>query len=149
MLNEFEIKTFIEGAVHYFTVSARQPVAVGAPFLITEGLPPVHEFTGVITISGKRRGTVCFTAPRAMLMVLLMRLNEPDTGDDNMRDLIGEVANTISGNARRDFGKDFEISAPVVLESQTGTFVPPVDTRPFVIPLNWRSHRATLIVCLE
>ena len=149
MLNELEIRTFIEGAVHYFEVSARQPVSVGSPYLIMDGPPSVHEYTGVIGISGKRKGAVCFTAPRSMLMVLLMRMNETDTSDENMKDLIGEVANTISGNARKDFGRDFVISVPTVVASGNGKFAPPVGARPFIIPLNWRSHSAKLIVCLE
>lgn len=149
MLNESEIRTFIQGAVHYFEVSARQPVAVGAPYLITDGVPSVHEYMGVIGISGKRKGAVCFTAPRSMLMVLLMRMNETDTSEDNMKDLIGEVANTISGNARRDFGRDFVISVPTIVASENGKFASPVGARPFIIPLIWRSHSAKLIVCLE
>ena len=149
MLTEGEIRTFIQGAVHYFEVSARQPVAVGSPYLVTDGVPSVHEYTGVIGISGKRRGAVCFTAPRSMLMVLLMRMNETDTSEDNMKDLIGEVTNTISGNARRDFGRDFVISVPTVVASDNGKFASPVTARAFVIPLNWRTHSAKLIVCLE
>ena len=149
MLTEAEIKTFIDGALHYFAVSARQPVAVGSPYLITDGAPTVHEYTGIIGVAGRRKGAVCFTAPRSMLMVLLMRMNETDTSETNMKDLIGEVANTISGNARRDFGKEFVISVPTVMETAGGKFRPPVTARPFIIPLNWRSHSAKLIVCLE
>jgi chemotaxis protein CheX len=148
-LTEAEIRTFVEGATQYFEVSARQPAAVGSPYLVTEGPPAVHEYTGVIGISGKRKGAVCFTAPRSMLMVLLMRMNETDTSEANMRDLVGEVANTISGNARRDFGHDFVISVPSVLSQEDGKFAPPTHARPFVIPINWRSHSAKLIVCLE
>ena len=40
VLTEAEIKTFIDGAIHYFAVSARQPVAVGSPYLITDGARP-------------------------------------------------------------------------------------------------------------
>jgi chemotaxis protein CheX len=149
VLTEGEIRTFIQGAVHYFEVSARQPVAVGSPYLVTDGVPSVHEYTGIIGISGKRKGAVCFTAPRSMLMVLLMRMNETDTSEDNMKDLIGEVANTISGNARRDFGREFVISVPTVVASDNGKFNSPVASRAFVIPLNWRTHSAKLIVCLE
>lgn len=149
MLNEAEIRTFVEGATQYFEVSARQPAAVGSPYLVTEGPPTVHEYTGVIGISGKRKGAVCFTAPRSMLMVLLMRMNETDTSETNMKDLVGEVANTISGNARRDFGREFVISTPSVLANDGGKFTPPTTARPFVIPINWRSHSAKLIVCLE
>ena len=149
MVNEAEIRTFLEGAVNYFDVSARQPVAVGVPYLVTTGTPPVHDYTGIISVSGRRNGAVCFTAPRSMLMVLLMRMNEPDTSDANMRDLVGEVANTISGNARRDFGKDFAISVPSVVDAKAGPLALPREMRPVVIPLNWRSHSARLIVCLS
>ena len=85
-----------------------------------------------------------------MLMVLLMRMNETDTSETNMKDLVGEVANTISGNARRDFGKRVRDLGPDgIVETEGGKFTPPVDARPFVIPINWRSHSAKLIVCLE
>ena len=149
MLTEPEIRTFVEGATRYFEVAARQPAQVGSPYLVTEGSPPVHEYSGVIGISGRRRGTVCFTAPRSMLMVLLMRMNETDTSETNMRDLIGEVANTISGNARRDFGRDIVISVPAVVANEGPEFLRGNGARPFVIPINWRSHSAKLIVALE
>ena len=150
MVTEAEIRTFVDGATHYFAIAANQPAAIGSPYLVTEGLPAVHEYSGLIGISGRRQGAVCFTAPRAMLMVLLMRMNETDTSEANMRDLIGEVANTISGNARRDFGADFVISVPDVHTTRKGETLPlPVNIRSFVIPINWLSHSAKLIVCLD
>jgi chemotaxis protein CheX len=66
-----------------------------------------------------------------------------------MCDLVGEVANTISGNARRDFGKDFMISVPQVVAGDPEKVQTPDNTRSFVIPINWRSHSAQLVVCLE
>ena len=150
MVTAEEIRTFVDGATHYFEVAARQPAVVGSPYLVTDGLPSVHEYSGVIGVTGRRRGIVCFTAPRAMLMVLLMRMNETDTSDATRKDLVGEVANTISGNARRDFGRDFQISVPDVHATKKGGAVPmPSNVRSFVIPINWRSHSAKLIVCLE
>ena len=50
-----------------------------------------------------------------MLTVLLMRMQETDCSEETILDLVGEVANTISGNARRDFGKNFVISIPTVI----------------------------------
>jgi chemotaxis protein CheX len=66
-----------------------------------------------------------------------------------MCDLVGEVANTISGNARKDFGKDFMISVPQVVAGEPEKVAPPDNMRSFVIPINWRSHSAQLVVCLE
>jgi chemotaxis protein CheX len=148
MIKESEIRTFIEGTTNYFEATAQQCASVGSPYLVTDGNPGSYEYTGVIGISGARKGVVYFTAPRGMLTVLLMRMQETDTSDENIRDLVGEVANTISGNARRDFGKNFVISVPVVIAHDEGKVTTP-HARSFVIPINWRTHSAKLVVCLE
>ena len=66
-----------------------------------------------------------------------------------MCDLVGEVANTIAGNVRRDFGKDFAISVPTVVTGEGPPVELPAACRPVVIPINWRSHVAKLVVCLR
>ena len=148
MLKEAEIRTFIEGATHYFETSSQQSATVGSPYLVVDGRPGAYEYTGVIGISGARKGIVYFSAPRGMLTVLLMRMQETDTSDENMKDLVGEVANTISGNARRDFGKNFVISVPVIITHGLDELTAP-HSRSYVIPINWRTHSAKLVVCLE
>ena len=148
MVTEAEIRTFIDGATHYFDTAAQQEASVGSPYLVTDGRPGAYDYTGVIGISGSRHGIVYFTAPRGMLTVLLMRMQETDTSEENIRDLIGEVANTISGNARKDFGKSFVISVPTVIAKAAEKIATP-HVRSFVIPINWRSHSAKLVVCLE
>lgn len=148
MFRESELKIFIEGTLLIFETLTSQPASVGSPYLVTDGKPGTYEYAGIIDISGTRKGMVYFTAPKGMLTVLLMRMQESDTGEANMRDLVGEVANTISGNARRDLGKGFVISVPnVVAHSPEGVVTP--HPRSFVIPINWRTHAAKLVVCLQ
>jgi chemotaxis protein CheX len=149
MIQESELKTFVEGTTNYFEVAAQQPASIGSPYLVTEGSPSVHEYTGVINITGKREGIVYFTAPKAMLTVLLMKMQESDFSHETMRDLVGEVANTISGNARKDFGRDFVISVPSVLAGEKPDIPASPGHRSFVIPINWRSHSAKLVVSLR
>jgi chemotaxis protein CheX len=149
MIQESELKTFVEGTTNYFEVAAQQPASIGSPYLVTEGSPSVHEYTGVISITGKREGIVYFTAPKAMLTVLLMKMQESDFSHETMRDLVGEVANTISGNARKDFGRDFVISVPNVLAGEKPDVPSGPNVRSFVIPINWRSHSAKLVVALR
>jgi len=149
MMSDTELATFVDGTTHYFETAANQPASVGSPYLVQQGRPTVHEFTGMISIAGKRKGVVYFTAPRPMLTVLLMRMGETELTEENMADLVGEVANTISGNARRDFGKDFLISVPQVITGDPEKVATPENVRSFVIPINWRSHAAQLVVCLE
>src|SRR5262245_47039267 len=148
-MTKVELETFVEGTTHYFEAAANQPASVGSPYIVSEGKPSVQEFTGVISIAGKRRGIVYFTASRPMLTVMLMRMGETELTQENMCDLVGEVANTISGNARRDFGKDLMISVPQVVVGEPEKVAPPDNMRSFVIPIKWRSHSAQLVVCLE
>jgi chemotaxis protein CheX len=148
MLDEQAIRTFLHGTTHYFEVAAQQPASVGSPYLMASGELELHEYTGVIAVSGRRDGIVCFTAPRGMLTVLLMRMNESDVSHENICDVVGEVANTIAGNARRDFGNQFMISVPTVLTGGGNKPQLPAGGRPMVIPINWRSHSARLVVAL-
>lgn len=149
MLEEQDIRAFVYGTTNYFEVAAQQAASVGSPFLVTQGAPEIHDYTGVISVSGRRSGIVYFSAPRGMLTVLLMKMNESNVSHENLRDLVGEVANTISGNVRRDFGKDFVISVPTVVTGNAEPIALPPNCRPVVIPINWRSHAAKLVVCLN
>ena len=149
MLDERDIRAFVYGTTRYFEVAAQQAATVGSPFLVTQGSPEIHDYTGMITVWGRRNGVVYFSAPRGMLTVLLMKMNESNVTHENLCDLVGEVANTISGNVRRDFGKDFVISAPTVVTGGAGAIELPAGCRPVVIPINWRSHAAKLVVCLQ
>jgi len=149
MLFEQELKVFVEGTTNYFEVAALQAATIGSPYLVTRGKPAVHDYTGVIKIAGRREGVVYFTASRAMLTVLLMKMQETDFSEATMKDLVGEVANTISGNARRDFGREFVISVPSVICGDKMELPLSDELRPFVIPINWRSHSAKLVVALK
>jgi len=148
MLSEAEIRTFIDGTTNFFETTVQQAVSIGSPYLVTDGTAETYEYTGVIGISGSRKGIVYFTARRAMLTVMLMCMQETDSSEDLLKDVVGEVANTISGNARRDFGKHFVISVPVVIAHDAEKVTTPY-SRSFVIPINWRTHSAKLVVCLE
>jgi chemotaxis protein CheX len=149
MLNEQDIRAFVYGTTRYFEVAVQQAASVGSPYLVTKGAPEVHEYSGVIAVSGRRNGIVYFSAPRAMLTVLLMKMNESNVSNEYLCDVVGEVANTIAGNVRRDLGKDFAISVPTVVSGAGSAVELPADTRPVVIPINWRTHVAKLVVCLK
>jgi chemotaxis protein CheX len=64
-----------------------------------------------------------------------------------MLDLVGEVANTFAGNARRHFGEKFNISVPSSLNGAQGKAFDG-DSRPYVIPIQWRAYNSALVVCV-
>ncbi|MBL8472654.1 MAG: chemotaxis protein CheX [Rhodocyclaceae bacterium] len=145
-MDEAQLRIFVSILQNYFERQTTRAAEVGTPFLGEANALPVFDYTGVIGISGARRGCVYFTAPGDLLRDLLLRVGESNVAEANLADLAGEIANTISGNARRDFGPDFMISVPVVVRGRTQSIQMPRETKAYVIPLRWQKHRAALVV---
>lgn len=116
---------------------------------LTDASIPHYDYTGLITLSGRFRGCVYFSAQRPMLLELLHEMQEPDSGEHNLLDAVGEIANTIAGNARRHFGGALEISVPVTIRGASERIKAAVRARPFAIRIRWNMHDATVVADLE
>lgn len=147
-MSEEEIGVFIDATVRYFDRVTGEAAAVDTPFLQGEE-SVVLDFTGVIGISGRHRGAVYFTSGQELLDRLLDAMGEPQRDAAAMGDLVGEVANTISGSARRVFGSEFLISVPIVLRGRLEEISFPRNLKRVVIPIRWRDLTSYLIVCLD
>ncbi len=147
-IKENELKVFIDAVTHFYSHLTHEQAAIRSSYLADTGMPR-FDYTGLITFSGRFRGCVYFSAPRPMLCELLLQMKEPDTCDDNLLDTVGEVANTIAGNARRHFGGGLEISVPITMRGAAEHIKAAVRARPFAILLRWRSHEAAVVVDLE
>ncbi|MCB1906448.1 MAG: chemotaxis protein CheX [Rhodocyclaceae bacterium] len=145
-MDEQQLRIFVAIIQHYFAQETGRPAEVGSPYLCDPLQLPVHDFTGVIGISGNRKGCVYFSSPREILREMLLRAGETDVCDENLADLAGEIANTISGNARREFGHEFLISVPVVVHGSDQRISVPKDVRAYVIPFRWHKIDASLVV---
>ncbi|MCB1629467.1 MAG: hypothetical protein KDI48_17185, partial [Xanthomonadales bacterium] len=66
-MDEGDIQVLIDGTVHYFHRSLDRTAEVGTPYLLEDRQRIISDYTGVIGITGVRRGCVYFTAPSAML----------------------------------------------------------------------------------
>lgn len=148
-MNESALQVFIDGVLTYFRHTADKGVRVGSPYLAEDIDPVIQDFTGIIGVSGPYNGAVYFSAPKLLLTHLLLALGEVETSVENIMDLVGEVANTISGNARKSFGHEFLISVPVMIEGALQKMHAPAQPRSFVIPIFWKSYSATVVVCLQ
>lgn len=148
-MNVEDLNTFIDGATNYFSQMSNRAAVVETPYLENTQRAITHEFTGIISISGKKKGCVYFSAPRNLLKHLLLTIGELDTSNNALSDLVGEVANTIAGNARQYFGSEFMISVPVVVTSKMNIKNMPPNPRSYVIPVTWRKHEAAVVICLE
>lgn len=148
-MKEQKIQTFVGIVKHYFDQFSKDELVVDTPYLFEGDEPEVFDYTGVIGISGVMQGVVYVSASKALLQVVLKDLNENDVNDNMLVDLVGEIANTIAGNARSEFGPEFHISIPLVFKGPAQTVVLPKGNRSFVIPILWQKQVGEIVVCLK
>ncbi len=149
MITEKDIEVFISGIKYYFRASTNKDIKVETPYLTSAKQIKVDDYTGIIGVSGERKGFVLVTASQEMLHHLVLNLGEDNATEDLIHDVIGEVANTISGNARRSFGPGFMISVPMVLQGQPERIGTSRNTNGYVIPSRWNSYPFQLVVALK
>ncbi|MBS0658675.1 MAG: chemotaxis protein CheX [Verrucomicrobia bacterium] len=145
------LSVFVNGASRYFLEATGESAETGAPYLLGPNEIGVVLLgpAAVIGISGGHRGCIIFTAEQIMAEALVRQMGEPVIDAQLCADMIGEVANTISGNAREVIGSDFMISVPVMLAGRLDPVLLPRGVDIFVIPVVWRGHNSHLAVCLE
>lgn len=147
-MKEQRLQIFLDIISNYFNQFGEEEVVVDTPYLLEKSQPRVFDYTSVITISGAQKGVVHFSATRELLHSVLKNMGETDTSEAIYLDLAGEVANTIAGNARKEFGSEFHISVPLSKNSLKNKWLPS-DARFFIIPITWLSQVGEVLVCLQ
>lgn len=147
-MNAQDIEVFTHGILRYFAEVSGAQAEVGAPFLKGKDTV-ILDYTGAIGISGDRKGGVYFTAGRRALEDLVQAVVGVEADEDALKDMAGEIANTIAGNARESFGSNFMISIPMVVVGMPNTIEMPTRVPTYVIPIVWKDHKAFLVVGIE
>ena len=165
-----DIEVFSLAIGNYFEATTGRRAEVRSAYLLDEQAPPClgNDYNGLIEISGGYSGSVCFSAPTSLLSHVLLSSGERDFTDEKHADLVGEIANTLAGQARRHFGERLGIAPPRTFRGKqmlpnrlpnalpnalpNGVPIPPqksrVRSRPYAIPLIWHGYAADLVVCL-
>ncbi len=144
-LHEDELKLFVDSVRRYFQVVTRQEPQITSAYLATGDLDG-FDFNGIVSFSGSYNGHVIVSMPQPLLRELLLLQGETELSDGNLLDAVGEIANTLAGNARKTLGAGLQISVPVKLHGATG-ITARVRKRPYVITLRWNHQPA--LVCVD
>ncbi|MDQ1259619.1 MAG: chemotaxis protein CheX [Pseudomonadota bacterium] len=145
-----DVKIFTDAALGFFAQTTGHRANVRTAYLLDPDAPAVwSDFHGRIDLGGRYRGNVTFAAPRALLTHVLLSIGESDYTDASHRDIVGEIANQMSGQARRHFGEAMDISPPRVITQAQASAGDTARTQPFVIPMLWDRYEAHLVVQME
>ena len=149
-----DVKVFSDAALGFFAQTTGHKASVRTAYLLDGAGPTVwNDFQGRIELAGRYRGSVTFSAPRGLLTHVLLSIGESDYTDASHRDIVGEIANQMSGQARRHFGEAMDISPPRVIDRDQARHEAnqhqAQGMAPFVIPVQWDRYEAHLVVQME
>jgi chemotaxis protein CheX len=146
-LAQTELKLFVDSVRRYFQVLTKQEPQITSAFLGTGDIDG-YDFNGIVTFSGSYNGHVIVSMPPQLLKELLLLQGETDLSEGNLLDAVGEIANTLGGNARKSLGSSLQISVPVKLHGTSGIRAR-VRKHPYVITLRWNHQPAMVCVDME
>lgn len=149
---EFEAtcKLFIDSVSNYFKVLTEINSEMGIPYLKSADEITLKDYTGMIGISGNRKGFVYISADKTMfedLINIFIGIENPSNAD--ILDMAGEISNVVAGNVRANLGANFMISVPIVFRGKPEELKFPKNVSIYVIPLKWNKHEAFVVVGLE
>ena len=148
-MKEEELKAFVKVVTEYFRGITGMAAELFPPFIKDE-TTEFFNYTGIIGISGSRRGGVYYTASTVLLENFAFYILGPgDYGEDALYDLVGEMTNTIAGNIRETFGSSFQISVPIVMKGQIDNLSLKLRPPVFIMPIEWNGHKSHLGIGLE
>jgi len=148
-MKERSLEVFVEGLANYFETLTETPAQIGTPFLTADVNKHLLDYTGIIGISGNHKGSVFFSGSKVLMTNLIAEIGIITSQEDKLMDLVGEVSNTISGNARREFGDQFMLSVPIVLKGKSDDVKISDSVDIYVIPVVWRDKQANLVINLN
>ena len=146
-LSESELRLFVDSVRRYFDTTTAQTPQITSAFLGTAPVPS-HQFTGTVQFSGSYHGQVLVSMPSPLLRELLVLQHATDFSDANLLDAVGEIANTLAGNARKALGEGLKISVPTTRQGSADLH-PTVRLHPYAITLRWNHQPALVLVDME
>ncbi|WP_207717569.1 chemotaxis protein CheX [Caenimonas soli] len=146
-LHQNELKLFVDSVRRYFQIITKQEPQITSAFLGTGDIDG-YDFNGIVTFSGSYNGHVIVSMPPQLVRELLLLQGETDLSESNLLDAVGEIANTLGGNARKALGPALQISVPVKLHGSSGVKAR-VRKHPYVITLRWNHQPAMVCVDME
>ncbi len=148
MVKVEKLGVFIDSVIAFFKQINAQLTDIDTPYLQNNSTAICFDYSAVIRITGPLQGSVYVSASTNMLRSILAVMGESDTSLAILKDLLGEIANTVSGNSRTEFGPDFIISPPIVVEGAPGYAYLPKDKRTYLIPFQRQGYKAVIGICV-
>jgi hypothetical protein len=146
-LNERDIYYFVDVTLSYLNKITGNEIVVRDPTIEFQSLV-FSAYTGLLHLKGGAQGFVYLTATQPFLQQLYVnRFTRGRFSEENCRDVMKDVTETIAHNIHKRFGPILHISEPRIFSTVPDD---PIEMPPavFVQPLLWHKEQAYLVLGL-
>ena len=153
-MNTRFINPIINAMVSVLTMMAQVEPVVGKPKDKIDNLAP-GAVTGIIDLEGEQaRGSVAVSFSKEVALDLtnrMLRLELTEI-DDQVKDMVGEMANMVAGGAKREMeedGFDFKLTLPTVLSGDSHEINHRVSGPKVILPFKIESGKFYIEICFK
>ena len=140
------------GIGDYFKVVAGDDAQIESPYEKEPNDLIQLAYTGLVGISGDIKGGIYITCNKNLLEEVtrvIMHRDSSELDEDDIPDMVGEMANTICGYVREKLGYAINVSVPVVFKGKVRAFKFKITHPTYIIPFTWRNLAAYIVVGID
>lgn len=148
------INPLLESTVTVLSTMAMIDAIPGKPALKSNDTP-LGAVTGIIDLkSSEASGSLAISFSRPAILDITARMlgEQLDAIDDTVVDVVGEITNMITGNAKRIFsehGLEFELTLPSTIVGQSQPIVHSAGGQPILLPFSSAAGDIFVEVCFS
>ena len=148
------VNPFLVSLLHVISTMAQLDLKAGAPRKKNDELAR-GDVSGLIGMVGPQtRGSFSITFDKGLALEIMRRMlgEAPETINEEVTDMVGEITNMVTGGAKRmlaEKGYDFNVASPVVVSGPSHTISHKTDSTKLLMPFESEYGRATIEICFE
>ncbi len=149
------IQPFISATRKVLSTMAFMESSPRKPYLKKEGeITALGDISAVIEVTGECRGSIGISFTKNCIVKLAFQMlgEEFNEINDELTDMVGEIVNMISGDARRELvkvGFHFSAGIPVLLKGENHDLKHFVQERIIVIPFTTKDGEFYIETCFD
>ena len=148
------INPFIKALLNVLTTMAQTTVTAGKPKLKNDSISK-GDVSGIIGMIGpKIKGSFSISFDESLALTIMQRMlgERPDTLNEEVADMVGEITNMVTGGAKMELGEqgyEFDMATPAIVTGPSHSIVHQVSGPKLVITFTSPEGNVHLEICFD
>lgn len=148
------VNPFLTSLTNVLEMMAQTTLTPGKPSLKADSVAR-GDVSGLIGLVGPQtKGSMSITFDEELALTIMERMlgERPDSVNDEVTDMVGEITNMVTGGAKNMLGEkgyDFDMATPIVVSGKDHTINHKSDGQKILIPFIAEVGKANIEICFD